>query len=294
MKVMGFCRFSWFGISDTGRSIQTEDDAMRILYDPIRLATRFHLFENLCAPALRHQTDPDFEFVVITSPEMPEQFRTRLERIVAAVPQMRLVVTNKRDIGAVMKPLVLEGTAGGTQPLASFRLDDDDAVSVNYIARLRGIARRMEPGELITFPSGIYAFQHPDGARFGDWNKPFVAAGLVRMNGPGAMQDVFRMQHLKEAERRNFFTDPKFFAYMVTSHGHNISAVDKRDDGKRVRNRFYQRTPELLEAFWTRKAASALETEYPFLTPQALVGILEDADTVVFDPDRPLPDALIQ
>ena len=45
-----------------------------------------------------------------------------------------------------------------------FRLDDDDAVSVNYIARLRDLSRVLSPSTHITFPTGIFLFPaSPDG-----------------------------------------------------------------------------------------------------------------------------------
>jgi hypothetical protein len=42
-----------------------------MLYAEARLARRFEAFETLCLPSIKAQTDPDFSFWILTSPELP-------------------------------------------------------------------------------------------------------------------------------------------------------------------------------------------------------------------------------
>ena len=71
MKTFGHCRFSYFGTSDTGRAIVDLDAARQLLWNPLRMAVRFHLFENLTLPSIINQSDQDFSFVIISSRQMP-------------------------------------------------------------------------------------------------------------------------------------------------------------------------------------------------------------------------------
>lgn len=277
MRIAGYCRFSWFGISDTGRAIQTEADAARLLYDPARLATRMHLFEHLTAPSLRQQSDPDFDFVVLTSPELPAPWLARLRAVAATVPQMRVLVTAEREIGRVMKPLIREATEGGTKRAVSFRLDDDDALSWNYVATLRRVAAALEPGTLITFPSGIFAFSSKGQARFGPWFKEYHAYGLARVNGPGFLRDPFDMQHRQEYRYRPSFMEPRFCSYIATAHDHNNTRLGSNPAPNSAVARYLRNAPEIAEASHTARGAALLAAEFPFLSPEALLAILAGA-----------------
>ena len=72
MKIYGHCRFSYFGQTDTGKAVQTEEDAKALLWNAERMAVRFHLLENIMLPSMIAQTDQDFQFVITTSNEMPD------------------------------------------------------------------------------------------------------------------------------------------------------------------------------------------------------------------------------
>ena len=224
MQITGYCRFSYFGISDTGKAVQTEEDAHQMLYNEDRMATRFHLFENLTAPSILHQSDPDFRFVVITSTIMPERYMSRLKEIVARVPQMELLVTDNRDLTKVLRPMIKSAGASGLLPTLSFRLDDDDAVSVNYIARLRVISERLEPNTVVSFPKGFLAFTDGLG-KFGETFREFHACGFARFNRAGDFRDPFALPHKQEYKRLPAYMDPGFHAYIYAAHGHNNTKV---------------------------------------------------------------------
>lgn len=290
MQITGYCRFSYFGVSDTGKAVQTEDDAQQMLYNEDRMAARFHLFENLTAPSILHQTDPDFRFVVITSTILPDRYKARLKAIVASVPQMQLVVTDKCDLAKVLRPMIKASGASGLLPTLSFRLDDDDAVSINYIARLRALSERLEPNTIICFPKGFLAFTDGVG-KFGETFREYHACGFARYNRAGDFRDPFTLQHKQEYKRLASYMDPGFHGYIYAAHGHNNTKVGLGADTGMIA-RYLRNNPDLAAATSLAPAEVALRKGFPFLTPERLKAVVFDSVSVGFDPARALPESL--
>lgn len=137
IQMLGLCRFSVL-VEGGFQVVHADLQARRaMLYDPARLAQRFVWFEHLCLASLRAQTDPDFTFVVLVGTDFPEPWMSRLSDLVADVPQVVISCQppgRHRDICmAALSPLI-DRTA---DVVGQFRLDDDDAVAIDYIARSR-------------------------------------------------------------------------------------------------------------------------------------------------------------
>lgn len=164
--VLGLCRFSYPSGEDamSGRIGGSDiEERCRILYDPKRLDERMFLFERVFLPPWRGQTDPNFCVAVLLGERFPEPYRSRLEAMVRDIPQIRLeyrreglpMVPTCREITVAMRP-------ANNRLVAEFRLDDDDAISFDYVQRvrahLRGIQRMMRRREsvLLSFARGFY------------------------------------------------------------------------------------------------------------------------------------------
>jgi hypothetical protein len=219
VKIIGHCRFSWFGISDTGREIADIDTAQRVLWHPERMAIRFHLFEKIMLPSLLAQRDQSFELRLLVSEDMPQIYRDRLETTVAALPNIHILSTSERDIGRALRP-TLKSSLGEDGKALHFRIDDDDALSSSYIARLRQILRQsdFDPGTAISFPTGVVSFFHQGRAKHAPYHKSYVAAGLAFVAGEGYTRNPFQVQHRQVGKRQMSFVDPGFLAFQVTLH----------------------------------------------------------------------------
>lgn len=146
VQMLGLCRFSYLG----GRGFQVAHDSIEdrrgFLYDPERLARRWFWFENVTLPGLMAQTDPDFTLIVMTGPDLPEPWLSRLRDLAGRVPQIRLELIAPMDkhLEACMV-----ATAPHIDPAADvvghFRQDDDDAVAVDYIRDARRDFAAMQP-----------------------------------------------------------------------------------------------------------------------------------------------------
>jgi hypothetical protein len=292
VRILGYCRFSYFGISDTGRAIATEADAERLLYAPDRLAARFHLFEHLAAPSVRAQTDPDFRFVVVTSELLPAPYLRRLERIVAAVPQMELLVTETRGLSQVLTPVIRAAAAAEPDGRTlNFRLDDDDALAVDYVARLRAAGAPLEPPALISFPRGVLLFASDGQSRTGEIYKDYVAIGLARLNAREDGRDPFRIQHRLEPTRTPSYVDPRGIAYLYGTHPFNNTGVGNAESA--LIQRYLRNHPDLIAAVTTEGLDERIAAAFPFLTGISLRAVHARTGTASFDPDAPLPESLL-
>jgi len=177
MQVIGLCRFSYPAIGGFQVDHETTLERIAYLYADARLEERFQLMETVALPCIRHQTDPDFELIVVIGDQLPKRHRDRLHDIIADIPQIRIVAEPPRPQREVMKEIFNKARKTPSEPCLQFRHDDDDAFAVDFIERLR--AASVDAERLCA--------QHK-AVNF-DWNKGMVA----EFGASGiASTDVFR------------------------------------------------------------------------------------------------------
>ncbi len=163
MQVIGLCRFSYPAIGGFQVDHDTIEERIVYLYDDARLEERFRLFEAVALPSLRAQTDPDFELIIVVGDQLPARHLTRLERLIGDMPQARIHAAPPRPQREVMKEILNAARRDFSAPCLQFRFDDDDAVAVDFVARLRKAARDCDG---LTRQHKSVAF---------DWNKGYIA-----------------------------------------------------------------------------------------------------------------------
>lgn len=142
-QVIGLCRFSYPALGGFQRGQGSPAERARFLYAPARLEERFRLFQALALPAIRGQTDPDFTFLVVIGADFPQ--RPRLEALLADVPQAVLRAYPPRPHREVMQEAIASVREPEAPRAIQFRLDDDDAVNLRFVARLREVVREAGP-----------------------------------------------------------------------------------------------------------------------------------------------------
>lgn len=271
MKVYGFCRFSFFGQSDTGKHVQSVEDAQRLLWNHERMAVRFHLLENMMLPSIRHQDDQDFSFVILTSHDMPDTYQARLDAAVADMPNVRILRAETRNIGYALKPIMREASNDQRDPAVHFRIDDDDAVAVQYVSRLRAAAQGLRPDTMISFSNGVLGFTDGDIARHRAFDKTAIAIGLAIVKHPDNLRNVFQIQHRAYMRSNPHYIDPTFPAYHYTRHStNNTNGYDQtvhRSGGvvDIIARNSYAAHPEFAEGAVTTDAAeAAIASAFPW------------------------------
>lgn len=282
MKIVGHCRFSYFGRTDTGRDVATLADAEAKLWNAERMAVRFHLFERILLPSIAAQTDPGFSFVVTCSEAMPAAFHDRLEAALDGIAQARILRTAETEIGRALKPVMVEASNGRQDPAVHFRVDDDDALAVDYIARLRAAAAGLRPSTMITFPAGVMGFLDAGRGCHRAFHKHAIAIGLALVKAPADTRTPFQIQHRAYAQSNPVYADPTFPAWHYTRHTtNNTNGYDRvihRDGGvvDIVAENSRKVHPEFAEgAVTTPEAEAILATAFPHTTGEALRAAIE-------------------
>ncbi|MFP7572327.1 glycosyltransferase [Marivita sp. S2033] len=162
MQAILFCRFSY--PAEGGFQLDHDSVAARrdYLYAPERMEQRLALLEHLCLPGLKAQTDPDFDFVVLVGTCLPSEYRTRLEHLLSGLAQARIVARDPAPHRQVCQSVLNAARRHVNQPCLQVRHDDDDALAVDFIARLR---RAVSDCDALVRGNRLVGF---------DWNRGFT------------------------------------------------------------------------------------------------------------------------
>ena len=235
--IVGHCRFSWVGFSDTGRLASDLERARSILWDPLRMATRFWLFEKVLLPSLQNQTDQDFIVSLLISEDFPQQYRDRLENLVSENGFLRLHPTSKTEIDQALREQVSDGIREDSKEV-HFRIDDDDGVSSKFIERLRSIqvTHNLAQKTAISFPRCFMTFIDRGVAKQVERFNPYHAAGLAFVVGRKWQTVPFAMQHGNVGKRMRSYVDPTFHSANYVRHAANSSSGFSEAVESRTRN----------------------------------------------------------
>ncbi|MDE0985600.1 MAG: putative rhamnosyl transferase [Yoonia sp.] len=140
MQAIGLCRFSYPALGGFQIRHKTTEDRIALLYASERMEERLRLFQSVALPCLVAQTDPRWDMIIVIGDSLPKHYCDRLHDLVARIPQISIQIHPPRPQREVMKEILNAARTDPTQPCLQFRFDDDDAVSVDFIARFRAAA----------------------------------------------------------------------------------------------------------------------------------------------------------
>lgn len=160
VQVQGLCRFSLPCTGGFKKYHESLAERRAALYAPDRLDARCLWFEHVGLPGLALQTDPDFTLHVVLGEDLPDPWRGRMEGLMAEVPQIRPHWRAPDDHRAICRDVLLPARDPTCAVVAEFRLDDDDAVAIDYVAQLRRSWPRVMR---LAGPNGRVALDHGRG-----------------------------------------------------------------------------------------------------------------------------------
>ena len=163
MQAVGLCRFSYPAIGGFQVEHDSIEERIAYLYGTARLEERFRLLETVALPCLRVQTDQDFSLIIVIGDQFPKEHEKRLEHLIADLPQALIHKEPPRNQREVMKQILNDARINPREPCLQFRYDDDDAVSVDFIAKLR---RAVKDCAGLLRENRAVAF---------DWNRGYIA-----------------------------------------------------------------------------------------------------------------------
>lgn len=203
VQVIGLCRFSYPALGGFQSEHETIQERTRFLYDNTRLEERFRLFESFTLPSLQAQTDPDFTLIVVIGTDMPVARREQLEALLKNLPQARLQAMPPGPHRTIMAQVINEARGADRRPCIQFRMDDDDAIACDFVAKARDVARDAAPLiernrlTAIDFTHGHIAQPTARGILAGSVARQYWVPSLAVIAQSGVSLTVMNFNHVK-------------------------------------------------------------------------------------------------
>ncbi len=188
------------------------------------LARRFDLFESYCLPSMAAQAPGTFRWLIYFDDQTPDAFRARIAAAQNVVPFDAIFVGPfKASLAADDVAARLTSRDGR---VITTRLDNDDAISRDFLQRVRDAAERFPDGTIINFREGI-ALQQGRLYTAADESNPFTSLVEQARNAV----TIWAAPHTELAERfplQQVITEP---CWLQVVHGENVA---NRIKGKRL------------------------------------------------------------
>ncbi len=235
MQIIGLCRFSYPCLGGFQTEHETIEDRINYLFDDTRLEERFRTFEHVTIPGIRYQTDTDFTFVIVTGTDLPDHHLHRLEAIVADIPHAKVLQLPPMQHRPAMREVIEHFRKKDGGPSVEFRLDDDDAVAIDFVEELRASATNLLPmfraeGRLaIDFNQGL-VMKISDKVEVGRVIKPCWTPALAVMLWAGAPRCLMDFAHHKLPHLMTTVTQPRRDMFIRGLSDFNDSSFDRREN----------------------------------------------------------------
>jgi hypothetical protein len=206
---------------------------------PSWLTGRFDLFREYCLPSVAAQTRNDFEWVVFFDEQTPDKYRHVISNLKTVYP-FRAEFTGLFEMDKIVPQLM--STIKDADWLLTTRLDSDDILAVDHMARLRQ-ALIPPRQQVVNFSDGVILSvvdAQPRLYSVRDNANPF--ASLMEPMGPG-IRTIWGEKHVDIERIAPIMQIGGMPAWMQIVHGTNVS---NRVKGRRVRlNSFCEVFPYL-------------------------------------------------
>ena len=231
-QIVGVCRFSYAGEGGFASATMEQWALEAMLYDPARMKQRFVLFEQICLSSLAAQTDQDFKLIALIADTMPYRWRRRLKDLMAPYPFLQVCTLEAAGPLNSTRRAFRRGWDRHSKFITGFRIDDDDAVACDYIAKTRAVADQLlklgwadeDTPAAIAFHRGIYWNMNSQEKPYWELSEigPLgLASAMVTHND--SLANVYRWNHRKIAANVRTWCDPNDVMFVRTLHGVNDS-----------------------------------------------------------------------
>lgn len=232
MKIVGICRFSYPALGGFKRMHDSVAEREAYLYAADRMELRFRHFEALTLPSIRAQKEQRFTFLVLVGDSLPKMYRDRLHDITADIPQIKIIAREPMKHRTAMQIAIKEELGEDKEESIQFRLDDDDAVSLQFIRSARWFARHTGPMRknwkniAFEFSKGYSVMLSKDGILAEEVQSSFWACGLAVLFRPGDRKTVMNYAHHKLHTHMPTMINPHPHMYLRAKHDDNDSAAN--------------------------------------------------------------------
>lgn len=142
-----------FNIILNNQVLNNQIDKIDVSTDEKYLQYRFSLFEKYTVPSVKTQSNKNFIWIVLFSARTPKKFKNKIKQIQSELPNFRPIFLETSDEIQVILFEIFKRERTGT--LVTSRLDNDDAISFNYVQTVQNNIEHNGKTELLVFPDGI-------------------------------------------------------------------------------------------------------------------------------------------
>ncbi len=230
IKTVGLLRFSVLTPTYYSERFDTLEQTAAHIFSPERMELRFRLFQGLCLPSLVRQSDGDFDCVVLTAKSMPAPYLERLLELIEPLPNIHLVAVGTGRHFKLLKSGYDAVPVNDCTHRILFRLDDDDAVDLDFIRRTKHLAGGLlalqgpDTPFIIAYNRGFYVRKTDGGVEiFDTCERAPLSAGTALVAPVDHPANPYRYVHRKLAQHYNTFSDISVPGFIRTIHGDNKS-----------------------------------------------------------------------
>ena len=121
------------------------------------LEERFDLFDKYCFPSLLDQTDKGYIWICMFDINTPFQFYKKIKTYRELLPcflPLFMTTEEAMNLGELLIPVIKRNHTSDTN-LITIRLDNDDALNIHYVKRIKSIAQQFKSvNHVISFKYG--------------------------------------------------------------------------------------------------------------------------------------------
>ncbi len=205
IEVLGIIRWSYPSNPKAFRSSSGDLEAIRTkLYAKDRMEHRLFLLEHVVMPCLRGQTDKDFKIAMLMGDQLPEPYRGRVLALISDVPQIKPIFAEEgQEHDTLCRDTMNSMRGPNVAASAQFRLDDDDAIGLDFVKTTREVFTDIQP---IYEKHGLFGLDYCRGfvmksteteCSFQPISIRFWAPGMVIFIAPENDRCVLDFHHLR-------------------------------------------------------------------------------------------------
>jgi hypothetical protein len=202
-------------------NVKVNYDSARKGIDMDWLSHRFDLFEKFCYPSVYAQTNSNFQWIVYFDSETPEVFKEKIHKFQDWKAFLPIYISTEFSDQINCK-IIASFIREDTKYLITTRMDNDDAISSNFIQLIQENFEGQE-FEFLSFPNGLvlsagrlYSLRYV--------NNPFIS--LVERIKPELMygfRTILCGEHSQLSTLGNIKKINTYPSWLQVVHGKNVS-----------------------------------------------------------------------
>ena len=226
--MIGLCRFSYIATSNNWAAVSGDVDHKKaFLFSEDRMKIRIDFLKRFLLPSVAAQTDQNFDFVLLVSSLLPEKYLDAVRLITCDLPNVHIVALDPMNMKTACRKAYDQRRESGDDDIL-FRIDDDDALSIDYVERLKDVASKssdLADLRVVSFTNGIMAdFAREQGTvQFSDYSGRLYSAGLAVLGSRTRGTHPYAFSHHKADEGKLTILVPGAPAFIRSLHAESDS-----------------------------------------------------------------------